>query len=128
MTKNTKNATKPTTTSEATSPAVITIEVYSKVGVNKKTGEKFNRFFARGKNGKFYTVRYTYKCATRPQHPGTLKFVKEDTDYVVDKDTGYATLYVNNFIAFDPWQPPEDKEANKAEAEPTGESDEGLPF
>lgn len=127
MTKTTKTAAKPA--APETSPAVVTIEVFSKVGVNKKTGEKFNRFFAKGKNGKFYTVRYTYKCATRPQHPGTLTFVKEDVDYVVDKDTGYATLYVNNFISFKVWQPPEEAPGTDEEAEGTDDNRKGdLPF
>lgn len=128
MTKNTKTAAKPAAAPE-TSPAVVTIEVFSKVGVNKKTGEKFNRFFAKGKNGKFYTVRYTYKCAMRPQHPGTLTFVREDADYVVDKDTGYATLYVNNFISFKVWQPPEEAPETDEEAGGTDDNRKGdLPF
>lgn len=116
-------------TKNTTKTAVVTIEVFSKVGVNKKTGEKFNRFFAKGKNGKFYTVRYTYKCATRPQHPGTLTFVREDADYVVDKDTGYATLYVNNFISFKVWQPPEEApETDKKVEDVVVNPEDSLPF
>lgn len=106
---------KTQTKAQSKTPRLISLEIFVKVRVNGETGEKFNAYSTKLKDGSFAKVVFARGWA-KPSWGGTVKAY--DNDLKVTKDNYGKVITINRYKAFEPYEPSDEGEQEEQDEMP----------
>ena len=106
---------KTQTKAQSKTSRLISLEIFVKVRVNSETGEKFNAYCTKLKDGSFAKVVFARGWA-KPSWGGTIKAYENDLKVI--KDNYGKVITINRYKAFEPYEPSDEGEQEEQDEMP----------